>query len=163
MERRVSQIFSDWCDEGLLQEHRGADPMITGIAPVEECGPGQLVFVDKLAFVEKVLAQKPGCVVTHAKLAAHLSTHLSTHHSTMLEDEPGPAILISPNVGLAQALLRAKYVDRNLRHPQWLRNCRNGHFPGHFRPTRRPCHSAPWRNRGTRIPGLRCSHHCRKG
>lgn len=107
MERRVSQIFSDWCDEGLLTEHRGADPMITGIAPVEECGPGLLVFVDKPAYVEKVLAQNPGCVVTHAKLAA------------MLEDIPGPAILVSPNVGLAQALLRSKYVDRQLRHPQW--------------------------------------------
>lgn len=111
MERRVSQIFNDGWDEGLLIEHRGADPVITGIAPVEDCGPGQLVFVDKPDFVEQVVAQKPDCVVTHPKLAAHFSS--------MFEDAPGSALLISPNVGLALALLRQKYVDRNLRHGQW--------------------------------------------
>ncbi len=107
MHRKSSEIFNDWQDQGLITAHNGPDQVITNIAPVETCGAGDLVFVDKPAFIGAVVANKPSCVVTNAKLADEF---------TALENM---AVLIAPNVGLAQALLRQKYTDRELRGDEW--------------------------------------------
>jgi UDP-3-O-[3-hydroxymyristoyl] glucosamine N-acyltransferase len=107
MKRLVADIFADWQEGGLLKEHRGGNPLVEGIAPADSCGSTDLVFVDKPAFLEAVRRNKPACVVTTANLAEGLA------------EVAGLALLISPNVGLAQALLRQKYVDRNLRPGQW--------------------------------------------
>lgn len=107
MERLVSRILQDWHEQGLLVEHRGPDSLVTGIAPVENGGSGDLVFLEKPGFLDAVRNNAPACVVTTAKLADSLA------------EIEGLAILISPHVGLAQALLRQKYVDRDLRPGHW--------------------------------------------
>lgn len=103
MRRTVAEIFADCSAEGLLLGWSGPDAEVTGIAAVQSCGPGDLVFVDKAAYLPQVRERRPACVVTGAQLAARLA------------DEPGLAVLTAPNVGLAQALLRQRYVDRELR------------------------------------------------
>ena len=107
MNRKVSEIFNDWQNNGLLTAHQGPDQTITNIAPVETCGSGDLVFVDKPAFVKAALHNTPSCVVTNAKLADEFA------------DQDGLAVLIAPNVGLAQSHLRKKYTDRNIRDEGW--------------------------------------------
>ncbi len=107
MNRRVSEIFGDWRDQGVIAEHRGPDPAVTGIAAVEGCGPGDLVFVDKASLQTEAEARRPACIVTTAKLASEFDPH------------PDLAILICQNVGLAQALLRQRYMDREIRQTEW--------------------------------------------
>jgi len=107
MNREVSAIFTDWQDQGLLTEHRGPDRTITGIAAVETCGSGDLVFVDKPTFTAAVAANQPACVVTTAELATAFT----------MQDEL--AVLVATNVGLAQAFMRQRYVDRELRGDEW--------------------------------------------
>ena len=97
---KASAIFSEWQTSGLLAEHRGPDTNVTGLAPVDACGPGDLVFMDKPDFAATILERKPACVVTTGKLADSLA------------DQPDLAILIAPNVKLARALLSQKYQDR---------------------------------------------------
>ncbi len=107
MNRKTSAIFNDWQDQGLITAHHGPDQNVTGIAAVEACGAGDLVFVDKSAFAPAAIANKPACVVTTAALAAEFAAQ---------EDL---AILVAANVGLAQALMRQKYCDRELRGDEW--------------------------------------------
>lgn len=104
---KASAIFADWQSHGLLTEHRGPDPVVTRLVPVDDCGPGDLVFMDKQAFAAPILERKPACVVTTAKLAEGLA------------DQPDLAVLVAPNVKLARALLGQKYQDRELRGDQW--------------------------------------------
>ncbi|MCP4292640.1 MAG: UDP-3-O-(3-hydroxymyristoyl)glucosamine N-acyltransferase [bacterium] len=107
MNRKVSEIFYDWQNHGLLTAHQGPDQTIANIAPVETCTSGDLVFVDKSAFVEAALANSPSCVVTNEKLAEKFA------------DKNDLSVLIAPNVGLAQALMRKKYADRDIRNEGW--------------------------------------------
>ena len=109
MNLRTSEILADWQEEGLLLEHRGPDARVQGIAPVEEYSDTDLIFVDQAALVEQVRNNPPACVVTTAKLA-HVLAHVPGE---------GPALLIAPNVKLAQALLRQKYTDRDLHGEEW--------------------------------------------
>jgi UDP-3-O-[3-hydroxymyristoyl] glucosamine N-acyltransferase len=107
MNSLVLDIFNDFKEQGLLTAHQGPNNTITGMASVQECGAGHLVFVDKPAFIPKVKANQPACVVTTEKLAAKF------------EDEENLAILIAPNVSLALALMRQKYCDRDLYDTEW--------------------------------------------
>ncbi len=107
MNRKVSEIFGDWHEQGVLTQHQGPDTTITGIAAVEAFGCHDLIFVDKPSFKQMVAQNTPACIVTTSKLAEEFS------------DQEGLAILIAPNVGLAQALMRQTYVDRDLRHTEW--------------------------------------------
>lgn len=109
MEMHVSQIFSDFKPRGILDTMTGSDTLITGIAPVESCGPGDMVFVEKAELVEVARAAKPSAIVTQAELLEQFS------------DLPDCAVLTSSNVRLAQALLRQVYVDRDLHHTEWPR------------------------------------------
>lgn len=107
MQHKVSEIFSHWQAQALLTEHRGPDVDITGIAAVETCGVGDLVFVDKPKFKQAIIDRRPACIVTSEKLADEFS------------DQASLAVLTTANVGLAQALLRQRYVDRDLRNEGW--------------------------------------------
>jgi UDP-3-O-[3-hydroxymyristoyl] glucosamine N-acyltransferase len=87
----------------------GTNVMVTGIAPVEHCGPGDMVFVEKADLVETVIAARPAAVVTNTELAEQFNGMSDV------------AVLISSNVRLAQALLRQAYVDRDLYSTEWPR------------------------------------------
>ncbi len=107
MNIKVIKIFKDWEKQGLLSAHQGPNNTVTGISSVQKCGHKDLIFVDKPSFVPLAIKNNPACIVTTKKLA-----------SSFAEIE-NLAILIAPNVGLAQALIRQKYADRILTQNEW--------------------------------------------
>lgn len=109
MKIKASQILADFKQDNILDSMAGADILITGIAPVEHCGSGDMVFVEKAELVETIIAARPAAVVTTAELAE------------LFKDLSNSAVFISSNVRLAQALLRQAYVDRDLYNTEWPR------------------------------------------
>jgi UDP-3-O-[3-hydroxymyristoyl] glucosamine N-acyltransferase len=107
MKIQASKILADFKQQKILDSMNGADVVITGIAPAEHCGSGDMVFVEKDELVESVITAKPAAVVT--------TTELAESFNNLTES----AVFISPNVRLAQALLRQAYVDRDLYNTEW--------------------------------------------
>ena len=107
MKIQASQILTDFKHDKILDAMTGADALVTGIAPIEACGPGDMVFIEKAQWLETVLAARPAAVVTNPELAKQI-------------DESTPvAVLVSSNVRVAHALLRQAYVDRDLYNTEW--------------------------------------------
>lgn len=109
MKEKASSIFAAFREQGVLSAMQGEDTLVSNIAPVDGAGPGDLVFVDSRKFVQDVLDAQPSAVVTSKALAAFFLNLTTT------------TVLTSPNVNLAQALLRQKYADRNVRDTEWPR------------------------------------------
>jgi len=107
MNKKASDIFVEFRDKGLLTEMRGPDTGITRIDPAESCSAGSLTFVSSPAFAEQAVHRKPAVIVTHEKLVDFFSALKST------------ALLISPNVKLAQALIRQAYHDYDHHETEW--------------------------------------------
>ena len=87
MEVRLSEIMQEFPQ--VIQERRGDDSVINGINSVEECGPGDLVFVEDKKLIPIAAAGKPCGVVMHESLLP-LAGNLRSS-----------GILISDNVRLA--------------------------------------------------------------
>ncbi|MGZ8250238.1 LpxD N-terminal domain-containing protein, partial [Methylomagnum sp.] len=104
-----SEIFRRFQDQGLIVRHAGEDGPIHRIAPVEESGAGDLVFVDHAKYLPQVRERKPAAVVTTEAIAAELG------------EAEGLALLIAPNVRLAHALVKQAYADRDVRATEWPR------------------------------------------
>ena len=109
MEISAAQIFAEFKPRGLLDTMTGTDTLITNIAPIESCGPGDLVFVEKPELVQAAKSARPSAIVTNPELLDQFS------------DVQDCAVFSSSNVRLAQALLRQTYVDRNLYDNEWPR------------------------------------------
>ena len=109
MNHLPSAIFRQFQERGLLTRHDGADAPVERFAPIEECGPGDLVFVDHAKYLPIVREKKPAAVVTSEAIAADG------------EFPPETAVLIAPNVRLATALLKQTYADRDVRDVEWPR------------------------------------------
>lgn len=106
MHTNTTDIFNEFKDSGVLAEHRGEPAAISQISAAETADSSSLVFVDHEKYLAAVEKAQPACVVTTADIAAKLK------HTC--------AVIIAPNVSLAQALLRQKYADRNFRDAeQW--------------------------------------------
>lgn len=104
----ASEVFERFRTQGLIVDHRGPDQVIRRLAPVDDCAPGDLVFVDHVKYLPQVRELKPAAVVTTEAIAAELS-------------DAGASLLIAPNVRLAIALLKQTYGDRDVRDVEWLR------------------------------------------
>ena len=104
-----SEIFQRFSEQGLIVRHGGSDRPVSRIAPIEDCAPGDLVFVDHAKYLGQVRGGKPSAVVTTEAIAAELG------------EVDGLAVLIAPNVRLAHALLKQAYADRDLRDGEWPR------------------------------------------
>ncbi|MGX2039074.1 UDP-3-O-(3-hydroxymyristoyl)glucosamine N-acyltransferase [Methylocaldum sp. MU1018] len=104
----ASEVFERFRTQGLIVDHRGPDRVIRRLAPVEDCAPGDLVFVDHAKYLPRVRELKPAAVVTTAAIAAELA-------------DDGVSLLIAPNVRLAIALLKQTYGDRDVRDVEWPR------------------------------------------
>lgn len=89
-----------------LASERDATKAITRISAVEEAQPGDLVFVDKAEYIPHVVSGRPTAVVTSAKLKDEIAA-------------TGTAVLVTSNVGLAHALLKTKYADRDYSRSGW--------------------------------------------
>ncbi|MBT8462801.1 MAG: UDP-3-O-(3-hydroxymyristoyl)glucosamine N-acyltransferase [Gemmatimonadetes bacterium] len=107
MDTQVSQIFEEFSGTGLLTAMEGEDVSLSGIASVEQCGPGDLVFVSDEPSVETIGGRQPSAVVTSPALQQALAAL------------PGLTLLIAPNLKLAHALIRQRYVDRNVLESEW--------------------------------------------
>lgn len=103
----ASKIFKEFSATGLLLAMEGEDVCLTGIAAVDDCCAGNLVFVDQVQAIETIGAQRPSAVVTSPALRESLATI------------PDLTLLITTNVKLAHALLRQRYVDRDVLHTEW--------------------------------------------
>ena len=106
---KTSQIFQDFKASGILASMTGPDVEIRAIRPAEESGPGILVFLHDKKYVNQVTDGRPSAVVTNNELVEKLADLKET------------TIFISPNVNLAQALLRQKYDDYDYRQTEWPR------------------------------------------
>jgi len=107
MDIRASAIFGEFSPSGLLTLMEGADVNLTGIASIEDCGPGDLVFVDRKEAFDEIRAHQPYAVVTNAALQAQLATL------------PSLTILVTANVKLAHALIRQRFADRDVLESEW--------------------------------------------
>ncbi len=107
MQISISDILNEFSQWNLFLKYDGPDKKITGMPDIRESGEGDLVFVESEEYVPYVQKQKPSAVVTNEKLADQFSKISNT------------AVLVSPNAKLAQALLRQKYMDRDLRDNGW--------------------------------------------
>ena len=103
MSIRASALFEEFRRNGLLLAMTGEDAVIEGVGPVEDCSPGDLVFVDRKEFVEPALRGGPAAVITTGELAAAFATDAKL------------AVLTAPDVTLARALVTQRFFDRDLR------------------------------------------------
>jgi UDP-3-O-[3-hydroxymyristoyl] glucosamine N-acyltransferase len=103
----AAEIFSAFAQQGIVKEMSGPDQPVHRIAPIEDCGPGDLVFVDKPKYATLVARRQPAVVVTSFKLKA------------LFADSDGLTLLLSPNVNLAQALIKQRYAGRQFEAADW--------------------------------------------
>jgi len=85
----------------------GEDVLVTGIAALEACGPGDLVFVEQKESLEHVRERRPSVAVIHPAI------------QDLLLDFPDLTLLVTKNVKLAFALIRQRYGDRDVLHSEW--------------------------------------------
>ncbi len=102
-----AEILSAFAPQGILKEMVGPDQPVHRISAVEDCGPGDLVFVDNAKFAAIVTTRRPAVVVTSFKLKA------------LLADGGGLTLLLAPNVNLAQALIKQRYAGRHFEAAGW--------------------------------------------
>jgi UDP-3-O-[3-hydroxymyristoyl] glucosamine N-acyltransferase len=107
MDTRASLIFDEFGSTGLLTSMEGDDVLLSGIASVEQCGPGDLVFVSDEDAAETIRSRQPSAVVTSPAL-----------HET-LSIMPDLTVMVAPNLKLAHALIRQRYVDRDVLDSEW--------------------------------------------
>ena len=55
MSIQASTLFDEFRQSGLLQEMTGDDVVIEQVSAVQQCGAGDLVFVDREAFVQPAI------------------------------------------------------------------------------------------------------------
>lgn len=108
MDVSSSEIYELFKESGLITGFSGTDHRVKDIVPVENSGPGDLVFVEKEKFLESAIQRNVAAILTTEELAEKLK-------------EYNKAVLIAPNVRLALAYLRQKFADRDLYQTEWPR------------------------------------------
>ncbi|MCC5815687.1 MAG: UDP-3-O-(3-hydroxymyristoyl)glucosamine N-acyltransferase [Leptospira sp.] len=106
MNTKASDIFSIFQPAGVLESLDG-DSLIKQISPVETGKSGSLVFIDNKKFLSYITENKPSAVVTNKDLIEEV-------RAVGIE-----AIFLASNVGVAHAVLKQKYADRNLFQSEW--------------------------------------------
>jgi UDP-3-O-[3-hydroxymyristoyl] glucosamine N-acyltransferase len=101
--------LSAFAPQGLIKEMVGPDQPVNRIVAVEDCAPGDLVFVDKAEYAAVVKQRRPAVAVTSFKLKALLSRYTDL------------TLLLTPNVNLAQALIKQRYAGRQFDAAGWPR------------------------------------------
>lgn len=109
MQVTIAEIKSRFATDHLIKSHLGPNTTITGIRAVDDCGPGDLVFVEKEILAEQALSGKPSGVVVTEQLVGRF------------EDSKDLGILVSDNVKLAHAMIKQAYADRDFIDDQWGR------------------------------------------
>lgn len=114
MKITVQEIANEMKANGLALEVVGdADRLVTGLSPVENAAPGDLVFMDKKDYLATLFVKKPAVVVTSKPLAALFAA--DPNHAA----SDSPTVLIAANVALAHALIKSKYASRDHAKSGW--------------------------------------------
>ncbi|MBU3672755.1 MAG: hypothetical protein FGM43_09375, partial [Sinobacteraceae bacterium] len=75
MNTQLTEIIETCRTAGVLLEGEiPADWPVTGVAAVQSCGPGDLVFADKAALLAYVLERKPAVVIAARNLRDALTS-----------------------------------------------------------------------------------------
>jgi UDP-3-O-[3-hydroxymyristoyl] glucosamine N-acyltransferase len=109
MNVELTEIVAACRDAGLAIE--GDAPVglaITGIAAVQDSGPGDLVFADKPALVSFVRERAPAAVLASRKL-----------RDALLAEPGGTVPLFIGNVGLAHAFIKQRFAGRDFAAAGW--------------------------------------------
>jgi UDP-3-O-[3-hydroxymyristoyl] glucosamine N-acyltransferase len=109
MNTQLSAIVEACREAGLVLE--GAVPgdcKVTGIAAVQDCGVGDLVFADKPALAAFVLERKPSVVVAARGL-----------RDTLAAASPATIVLLTGQVALAHAFIKQRYAARDFDAAGW--------------------------------------------
>ncbi len=109
MNLKASEIHQHFKDQGLIHGRLGPDNAINRLAPIDDCAPGDLVFIDNPKYLGLLRERKPAAVITSEDIAAEI------------KDETGLSILLAKNVRLASALVKQAYDDRDFYHTEWPR------------------------------------------
>lgn len=109
MQTTVREILDTFLPQGLVVELIGPDQPVRRIAAVEDCGPGDLVFVDRAEFVALVEERRPAVAVTSSALKARFAGC------------SGLSVLVATDVGLAQAFIKQRYGSRDYEAAGWGR------------------------------------------
>ncbi len=104
----VADIVAEFQPLGVITGVQGdAAVRLSGISSVEQCGPGDLVFMDKKDYLTLLASKRPAAVVTSPKFA------------DLAKEIQGLTILLAPNVALAHALLKKRYGARDFTRSGW--------------------------------------------
>lgn len=109
MNLKASEIHDRFRDQGLITRRIGPDNSVARFAPIDDCAPGDLVFIDHPKYLPQVRQQAPAVVITSDAIADEL------------QSDGQLAILIAPNVRLASALVKQAYDDRDYFQSEWPR------------------------------------------
>ena len=107
MKTTAAEILSVFSPQGLITEMVGVDRPVRRIAAVEDCEAGDLVFVDQPEYAAVAAQRGPAVAVTSPKLQALLAGCRDL------------TLLLSPNVNLAQALVKQRYGGRQFDAAGW--------------------------------------------
>ena len=102
------EIMKDFGPSGVLLEALNDKGVtVSGISAVEDCQPGDLVFVDKKEYLTIIRSRRPAAVVTSTALKGSVA-------------ETGNfAILVAANISLAHALIKGMYGNRDFSKSGW--------------------------------------------
>lgn len=103
-----TEIYQDFKQQGLIVAHAGVETRVTGIVPAEDAGQGDLVFVEHAKYLPSLISTGVAAIVTTAEIAKTI-------------EFDNVAILQAPNVRMAMAYIRQKYVDRDVYDSEWGR------------------------------------------
>lgn len=104
----LTELVREFTHIGLrLHSADRGDCVVRRIAAVEDCGPGDLVFVDKPARLDHVRERAPAALVTSAR------------HVALAAEQAATAVLQAPNLGLAHALMKQRHGARDLVASGW--------------------------------------------
>ena len=84
------------------------NPVVTAIAPVQSCGPGDLVFLDHKDYLSCVLTRAPSAVVTAPRFREALAGVA-----------PSTTVVFTPNVALAHAWIKQRHAGRDFDAAGW--------------------------------------------
>ena len=104
----LSDLAAEFAAFGLeLKSMDAGERIVTRIAALEQCQPGDLVFLDKICNLGHVTERKPAALITATKLKDRLG------------DLPDTAVLFAPNLGLLHALIKQRHGARRFGDSGW--------------------------------------------
>ena len=104
----LARLVEEFAPLGLaLATDASAHCAVTRISPVECSGPGDLVFMDRKDYLPQVASRRPAAVICTPRLKA------------LVEGLGDIAVLTTPNVALAHALIKQRYANREYQESGW--------------------------------------------